>query len=248
MNKNLIVKFSYEHLKNETHVEYNETVNGLVVRFNPQTLGISSQYSIYKTALDAEVGALDVIFKSEYTEEIIAQDHVRGGIYRGLVDAVKSARHHFNTDKRRAAEKIFVVIEHYGNISSKTFDQETAAIDDLMRELNDNHSADVQTLSLEEWLTQLDIENKAFKLLMAERYSEAAHRPVVNMREARTATDLALRAMFDMIEALAAVNGAEAYMPFIRELNVVNERYKNQLAQAEGRRSKTGKETGGGDE
>jgi hypothetical protein len=41
-----------------------------------------------------------------------------------------------------------------------------------------------------------------------------------------------------MVEALAAVNGADAYLPFINELNAASERYKNQLAQAAGRRAK----------
>jgi hypothetical protein len=38
---------------------------------------------------------------------------------------------------------------------------------------------------------------------------------------------------------LITVNGADVYMPFINELNAVSERYKNQLAQAAGRRTKT---------
>jgi hypothetical protein len=238
MNKTLIIRFRYENLHNETHVEYNETADGLVIRYNPQTLGILPQYSTYKAALNVEVDILDVIRKSEYTGEISAQDHVRDGIFRGLADAVKSSLHHFNADKRKAAARMEVVLEHYGNIAAKAFDQETAAIDDLLRELNDHHAADVQMLLLNDWLTQLDAENRTFKQLMSERYTEVSRRPTTRMKAARADTDRALRTMLNMLEALTAVHGVDAYLPFLNELNAVSERYKNQLAQAAGRRAK----------
>jgi hypothetical protein len=152
---------------------------------------------------------------------------------------VKSAANHFNADKRNAAGKIRIVLDYYGNIAAKAFDQETAAVDDLLRELNDNHVADVQLLGLTDWLIQLDVENQKFKTLMSERYAETAKRPSTRMKAARSETDKALRALLDMVEALAAVNGADVYLPFVNELNAVSERYKNQLAQAAGRRAKT---------
>jgi hypothetical protein len=40
------------------------------------------------------------------------------------------------------------VSEYYGNIAAKTFDRETAAIDDLLRELNERHVAGVALLGL----------------------------------------------------------------------------------------------------
>jgi hypothetical protein len=239
MNNNLIVRFRYEHLRNEVHVEYNDTVDGIVIKHVPQTLGILPQYDNYKTAMNTEVGVLDIIQKSKYTGEISAQDNVRDRIFRGFYDAVQSSRNHFNAGKRKAAENINIVLEHYGNIAAKAFDQETAAVDDLRRELDDNYAADVQLLSLNDWLTQLGAENQKFKQLMFERYAEVAQRPTTRMRAARVETDKALRAMLNMVDALIIVNGVEMYTSFISELNAVSERYKKQLAQASGRRTKT---------
>jgi hypothetical protein len=237
MNSNPIIRFRYEHLRNEAHVEYNETVDGLAIKYNPQ--GMQPQLNACKAALGTEIAALDVVRKSEYTGDISERDHARDGVFRGLADAVKSALNHFSADKRKAAEKISIVLENYGNIAAKAFDQETAAVDDLLRELNDNHAADVQLLALNDWTKQLDTENQTFKALMSERYAETARRPATRMRAARAETDRALRALLDMLEALVMVNGADAYLPFISELNAVSERYKKQLAQASGRKSKT---------
>jgi hypothetical protein len=234
-----MIHLSYESLRNEVHVEYNETADSIVVKHNPQTLGIVPQHNAFKSSLNVEVSILDVIRKSGYTGEISAQDSVRDGIFRGFDDAVKSAENHFNADKRKAAERIRVALDNYGNIAAKSFDQETAAIDDLKRELDDNYADDIQLLDLTDWLTQLDVENQKFKTLMSERYTETAKRPETRMKAARAETDKALRAMLDMVEALATVNGVEMYQPFINELNAVSERYKNQLAQATGRRAKS---------
>jgi hypothetical protein len=236
--RRFFIRFNYTELRNEVHVEYGETIDDIVVKHDPQTLGISPQYDAFKTSLNTEVGVLDVVVKSEYTGEISAQDSVRDRIFRGFDDAVKSAENHFNTDKCKASERIRVALDNYGNISAKAFDQETAAIDDLLRELNDNYAADLQLLGLTDWLMQLDAENRKFKTLMSERYAETARRPKTRMKAARAETDRSLRTMLDMVEVLAIVNGAETYQPFIDELNAVSERYKNKLAQASGKRAK----------
>ena len=161
--KNSLIRFNYTELRNEAHVEYHETLDGIIVKHNPETLGIKPLYDTYRLLFDAEVSVLDLIRKSGYTGDIAEQDHVRDGLLRGFAGAVKSMLHHFDETKRTAAQKIDLVLEHYGNIAVKAFDQETASIDDLLRELNDNHTANINTLALGDWLVQLDAENRTRK-------------------------------------------------------------------------------------
>jgi hypothetical protein len=189
------------------------------------------QYNVYKPAFDKEVSLLDIVKKSGYTGEIEEQDMRRDTVFRGFADAVKSAGNHFNLDKRNAAARILIVLENYGNIASKPLDQETAAIDDLYRELNsDDYPTLIALLDLNDWLAQLNLENQRFKELMLARYAEVSKRPTSTMREARTNVDKAFQDIVDTIEALVTLNGIEAYEPFIKELNAVLERYKNILA------------------
>jgi hypothetical protein len=58
--------------------------------------------------------------------------------------------------------------------------------------------------------------------------------------------DKAWRAIVDRIEALALVNGVADYEAFVRELTAILERYKNLLAQHQGR-SKKSSATGNGE-
>ncbi|MDR1866134.1 MAG: DUF6261 family protein [Bacteroidales bacterium] len=235
----VIIRINYTHLRNEAHVEFHETADAMIVRHNPAALGIDVQYGQYKPLLDAEVSLLDVIRKSGYTVEIKEADHRRDMLFRGFADAVKSALNHFDPAKREAARRIEIVLDNYGNIAAKALDQETAAIDDLLRELGGGeYPALVGHLALADWLVQLDAENRNFKTLMMARYGETSQRPATRMKAARKDTDVAFRNIIDRIEALATVNGIAACEPFIRELNAVIERYKNILAAEAGRRKK----------
>jgi hypothetical protein len=233
------IRLDCKSLRNEAHVELHETADTIIVRFNPASLGIEVQYGEYKPLLDIEVSLLDVVRKSGYTSEIDGADHRRDGIFRGFADAVKSGLNHFDPAKREASGRIEVVLNNYGNIAAKSLDRETAAIDDILRELNSGDCpAFVNLLGLADWLVQLDAENQTFKTLMMARYGEVANRPATQMKTARKDVDKAFHTIIDRIEALATVNGIAPYEAFIRELNAVLERYKNIMASEAGRRKK----------
>jgi hypothetical protein len=223
---------NYVSLRNEVHVEIHNTVNTVITRFSPETLGIKKQYDVYKLFLDEEISLLDIVKKSGYTVEIEEQDNRRDTVFRGFADAVKSAENHFNPEKQKAAAQISIVLQNYGNIAARPLDQETAAIDDMLRELrNGNYPELITVLALGDWITQLELENQKFKELMLARYSESAKRPTSNMRETRTKVDKAFSEIVYTIESLVWINGITAYEPFIKELNAVIGRYKQIFAQ-----------------
>jgi hypothetical protein len=235
--KAILIRFRYEHLRNEAHVEFNTTVNALFVKFDPVTLGIKVLYDVYKPLLDEEIEALDVILRSELTEEIAVLDHERDRLYRGFADSIKSYLNHFDPVKREAARKLEVILEHYGNIAAKSLDEETAAIEDLHRELlkQDNYPQ-VATLGLGEWLGQLVQVSRNLEALLMARYDEAGKRPDIHMQSVRKEVDKAFRSILDLLEALVRVNGPDTNKAFLSELNAVMERYKDILAQEAGRR------------
>ncbi|MDR0726233.1 MAG: DUF6261 family protein [Prevotellaceae bacterium] len=230
--KGIITRLNYRNLKNEAHVEFHNTVDNLfVVEFPPETIGVRKQYDVYKPLFEGEVSLLDVVKKSSYTGEIKVQNNKRNTAFRGLSDQVKSSTNHFNLEKQKAALQISIVLDNYGNIAARPIDQETAAIDDLLRELRgSNYSESIALLNLEEWLTQLDIENRRFRELMFARYEESAKRPTANMRETRIKVDKAFMDIVRTIEALVLINGITDYEPFIIKLNVIIEHYKNIIA------------------
>jgi DNA anti-recombination protein RmuC len=235
--KKIVIRFDYSYLRNESHVEFHTTVNNLFGKYGPAALGIDALYAVYSPLLSREIEALDVIRRSDLTAEIMAFDHERDCLFRGLVDNVKSQLRHFDAAKQEAAQKVEVILEHYGNIAHKSLDEETAAIEDLHRELTKPEtSAQVAALGLDTWMEQLVQVNRRLEQLMMQRYDEAAQRPDIHMRSVRKEIDKVFRSILDLLEALVRVNGPDTNKAFLAELNAVMERYKGILAQEAGRR------------
>jgi hypothetical protein len=235
--KKIIIRFDFVRLRNEVHVSFNSTVDSLIIKYNPETLGIAALYAVFKALLTEEVAALDIILRSKLTEIIDRFDHERDSLWRGMVTTTKGYLDHFDPDKRQAAHQLMLILDHYGNIARKNLEAETAAIEDLHTELmkQDNYLY-VTALGLGEWLGQLVQASRNLDAQMKMRYDEIGKRPDLHMRSIRKQVDKALYDIFDRIESLVNVNGAENYKAFISELNAVMEREKDVLAQEAARR------------
>ena len=242
MSKNVILRFTYHQLRNEAHAEYHEVVDAILKNCDPDTLKYRPQYNAYHTAYNTEIGVLDVVQKSPYTQEIVLQDELRDRVYMGFTTAVQSVLYHFNETKRKAAERVETVIKSYGDVAHKTYDQETSAIDDMLRELFASHSDALNVLGMDEWTDRLAAENEQFKTLMDTRYKEKSQRPKPRMADARKTVDALFTALLDYIEALVTIAGdTSPYETLIAELNAVSTRYRNLLAQQQGRRKAAAK-------
>ncbi|MDR2627316.1 MAG: DUF6261 family protein [Dysgonamonadaceae bacterium] len=232
----LIIRINLEGLKNETHYELNKNTDRVFVKFDPETLGIAPLYSLYHTSFLDEKEALDFITRSEYTQKIVKQDHVRDSIYRGFVDTVNAAKHHYNPVYVEAAEMIDNVIKHYGNISRKSLDDESAAIEDLLYELQQPALAQaVVRIGLTPWKEKLELENNTLRQLITERYDETAGKTSYRMKTVRSEVDKYYHAIVNRLES-DHLAGVEINPEFLKELNAVIERYKRILSQERGER------------
>lgn len=233
-----IMNAKSEKLRNEEHFQFQTEFKDLVDLFTPATLDIEAAYAAYQPLYGNEAEALNVIRKSAVTSDIALADHQRDTTYRGLCDTVKGACKHFLPAKQEAAGRVQVVIDHFGNINTKPYDEQTAAINTFINSINTECAADVATLGLEEWIAELQANNNSFEALMDERYSNEAGKTQLKMKEVRKEVDMAYNTITDRIDALGIVNGTETYAPFVKELNKRVEKFNNTLAQREGRNAK----------
>jgi hypothetical protein len=232
----IIILISLQDLNNETHVQFNESIDILIIKYTPDALGIAPLYTHYKLALNTELDVLDIIRKSEFTGKIVEQDKVRDGIYRGLSNSIKGMSTHFELANREAARRLQDIFNHYGNISKKTLDAETSAINDLIRELqNPSPAADITTLGLNSWVVKLSEENALFEQFMMNRYLETAGRPSARMKTARVDVDKYYHAIINQTKnsVLAGITTPDIDN-FIKELNAVIGRFKHILLQEKG--------------
>ena len=233
-----IMKVKSEKLRNEEHFQFQTEFKDLVDSFTPVTLGIETAYAAYLPLYANEAEALDVIRKSAVTDEIADADHLRDLTYRGLCDTVKGATKHFLPAKQEAAERVQVAIDHFGNINTKPYNEQTASINTLVNDLETEYADDVAALNIQDWIAELKANNEAFEALMDERYSDDAGKTQLKMKDVRKEIDEAYATITDRIDALGIVNGTETYAPFVKELNKRVEKFNNTLAIRKGRNAK----------
>ena len=226
------------HLRNEEHFQFQTEFNDLVDHYTPTTLGVDAAYTAYLPLYTNEAEALDVVRKSSFTEKIVEADNTRDITNRGMCGTIDGATHHFRAEVREAAERLKIVLDHFGNISVKPYNEQTAAVKAIVTDLETTHAADVATVGVGEWVAELKANNDAFEALQDERYTEEAGKTQLKMKEVRVEVDEAYSTITKRIDALGIVNGTEIYAPFVKELNKRVEKFNNTLAQRKGRNAK----------
>lgn len=213
----------FSRLSNEAHYEFMTEANQLFAGMQ----GFEPLMPQWNTAYSNEGEALNFIRKSAITAQIAQADELRDSLFRGFVMLIEAYCHHFTPAIEEAALRLKVVTDTYGNVATKTYDAETAAINSLIAEFNATHTADVAAVNLAPWLGELQNRNNAFASLMAGRYTETAGKTPLRMADARKQAEQAYRKIVGRIDALVEINGLEGYTTLVAELNARVERFMN---------------------
>ena len=234
-----IPNITFSRMKNETHTQFHENTNALVEKFDPARLGITSLYQPYYDALCNEREALLLITKSELSGQIAEKDRERGAVYRSFSTTVKGLRGHFDPEMRQMANSVWQIFLHYGNVPKKPLNDESAAIDDIVREFDRPEMAErLNALQLTPWKDKLVEVNGEVKRLMLDRLSESANRTAFRMKTAREETDKFYQAIIAHlnIRLLIEKETDEVAAAFIAELMENIKKFKLILAQDLGRK------------
>lgn len=233
-----ILRIDLSRLRNEEHFNFNEENNELILRFTVEALKIQRYYTPYQVAFVNEGEALNVIRESIFTGPIADADHTRDVTTEGIKDMIEAGLRHFKASVREAARRLKIVMDSFGDITTKPYDQQTAATNKLIEVLETKHADDVTSLRIGDWVNELKNNNQAVVALVGERYTDETEKPPLKMKAARKALDAAYRNVIKMIDALVFIEGSEAYEPFIGELNQRVEKYNIRLSQRDGRNKK----------
>lgn len=234
-----IKKLVLTYLRNDEHYQLMIEVDGLIVQFSPETLGIVDKYLPFKTAHNKEDVALKVERGSSNTLLIADKDGKRDSTHHGLELQVESYSYHWIPAMVEAARRIGRILEQYGNLRILSYNEESSAIGNLVQELRaEPYLTDVASLGLTSWVDQLETDNTNFKNIFNERANEEAARASGNVRAARIEVDPTYEAIVQRINALVVVNGEAAYAEFIDKVNYYIDYYKNTVAARKGRKEK----------
>ncbi len=225
-----IVKLNLEHLQNEEWYTYQTFLIKLIKKTNSLIAALAALLILLeKNGVDA-VTALEIIRKSKLSEPIAEADALRKQLIKGLNSHVAAFLHNANPDKQRAAKNLKIVINHYKSISKASQDQQSGMIINFIKELDENHTADMATIGLEERKEQLKTTNEEFIALLDQRTAEIGSKTTLRMPDIRREGNRIIRHIFSQIEILLLSTPDDTELiQFANELNAENRRVKGNL-------------------
>ncbi|MDR1280434.1 MAG: DUF6261 family protein [Opitutaceae bacterium] len=241
-------------LRNEEMYQFQTDLHSLLKNSEPVKTGLGDalygEFNRLRAAADA---ALQPARKSALTPILAAEDAQRDQLYGALRDlATLYAQRHYEANKRPVAAQLLVTLDKYKrDIATGTYNEETAAITNLVEDLQSATVAapQVNTLGLNAWVEALANINNQFVTDLAARYAETAAQPAAGaMRDLRPAIEQNLRALFEKVNALllTAPDAAAATVidTFIAALNARIDYYARAAAR-HGKRKTPGDQPSG---
>jgi len=228
-------------MRNDAHFQFHTEFKVLYEgKLNSET-ALATLFQQYIANYNDEDTALKKIRKSHLTEQIQNADKVRDEVFMGMIEQNRSLQKHFDSAKREAANRLQIVFNTYGNVATKSLNEETSAIYNLLQDLRSaKYQADTATAGLTDWASELETRNKNFEALVRERDSETESKTDINLREARLKLDSTYNEIAERVDAYALVGTNPApYKAFIEAFNVVVDRF-NRLLNGGGKRGKSG--------
>jgi hypothetical protein len=234
--KTLVKRIEIQRFRNRTHFEFMTEIHGLlasaVIAGSPK---IAAQAENLARLLAEEDVAVLQVRKYEESDDIIRTDAARDNAFAGIRALLKVALKHREEHIRKAAERLKPFFDANKNLPRLSLDEETAAIDNLLQEL-DARPGEVQTIGIATLTEEMRTYNQELKTLMGSRYTAEAQRTGLKMKEVRKSMDAAYLTLLSLLEADAALNGEAPYAELFAEINARVTRYANIMAQEKGRR------------
>ncbi len=224
-----IEKVHLEHLQNGAWVTYLTFIVKLIKGNEAVKTVLAPLLALLEKILKDAEESLEEMRGSRLSSEINEADTQRDRMIGGLNNYVRAFLYDIDSAKQRAAENLMKVINHYGEIAKAPQDQETALINDFLKELNDNHEADTKTLGLADRCEQLQAANARFVELLDSRTIESGTKNPLRMIDIRREGNRLIRMLCTQLELLQLTASTEALSTFVGELNAENTRVNTNL-------------------
>ena len=224
-----ILDINIQRMNNGAHFTF---VSNILTRAEADTAvkeKASELVSKFKAAVTAEDEALKISQKSLLTDDIAKADNDRDALYAGYKKAVEGFLVMPVAEMAQAAKVLSQHIKDYKINTAGQLDKETGLLVNFITDLEDKYSAQVTTLGLTAFVTNLKEANERVRTFTLQRTNEKMGITVGALKTARTASDDAYRALVKMVNALALVFGEKDYTAFIDYVNTEITHYKREV-------------------
>lgn len=220
-------------LPNAQHFGY---INDVLERLETETAliahpAIKAAKERFATAHKEENRCIILSQKSEQTEEIKKADADRDTLYFSYRLAVRSALHHPDATKAKAAKRLYDHLKDFRSLKpSMQLDGETSLLINFIQDCEGKYLTEVNALGLKPHIDALKVANDKVKSLTHERTDNSA-KIYGELRAARRASDAAYQWLVKVVNAVSYIDTTASVdpVPFIDYMNKLIRRYKEQV-------------------
>jgi hypothetical protein len=235
--KKFIHYFYVRDIRNNLHYEFFSSVLKVLQTNDASAASIVASVSRLEELLAEEDDALDIVRRYEATEAIQENDRGRDVAFNGIHKIVRVQLHHFDPDKRAAAQRLEVVFKDFSGTPHLPLPEESTAIQNFLQRF-DSLADDVLALGLKEWGDKLREHNDNVRRLTEQRETEAAARAHIRTKSIRAEVDQTYDEIVARLEAAATLEGPEAYAALFDEINARIDEYKKTVSRERRQREK----------
>lgn len=232
-----ITSFQSARLRNNEHYQFMTDVKNAIEAATPAALNMETVYPEFNTAHENLNSALLVDQGSTKTEQLIALDLKRDRTWSAVYARVRATLLCPVEEEVEAAKAVKRVFDLYGNVRSMSYNEESAALTNLVEDLEkQKNAAYCTTMGMTHWVAALKQLNIDFIALLEARNVELANRESGDVKSVRDIIDPAYEKIVKRANALVELNMAGSELQtFIRQLNQRIKYYTETLAARAGR-------------
>jgi hypothetical protein len=215
----LINEITLYRFRNEGHYEFMFNAVELMTRFPAVSVLLAIYLAELNRLLAIEKTMIDRHRKSAFTLRLEETDLRIDRAIVAINSVIRAMLHHPSPDMAELARQLEIRMKEFGRITHKAYEEEAAAVQELIDELTGAYSQHVAVLGLMPWVEDLGQAEAEFVQLYRDRNTELTSRPDVSMQDLRGLVDDQYHAATRRVESYIDLNGGEGYMEFVRELN-----------------------------
>lgn len=201
-------------------------------------------------SFNAAVTAFDKALKdsqsSEYSTAVQKADEQADKAWRAITATLKIEVEHPLEAVRAAAAKGLAIINKYGDITKKSYDEEYGNMYNALQDFDALGEEQQKLAYIDTWVAELQARYDEFIAARKSRNAEDAEKMLGLVKLRRQQCDVEFRKLCDYVNLMASIKGEDIYNPFINNANSILADAKQTLANRSTRKTGTSTASGSG--
>jgi len=234
-----IKSISFSRFRNNDFMQFMTDVNTLIANATAAALNIENVIVPYNAAFEVLNGVFKVKQKSDLTQQIVTVDVNRDRTWSALLMRIRATLMCPVEKEVNAAQLLKDVFDLYGNVRKLSLIEESAALNNLVEDLEKEELAALCVIiGITKWVKLLKEQNAEVQTLMIERRNEGAHRESGDVKAAREAIEPCYEKIVSRVNALVELEMTTPEIDeFITLLNKQIKDFEEMLTSREGKRN-----------